>query len=219
MAALLTSSLPAATLIVDLSGGGDYTDVQSALDAAADGDTVLVKPGDYLISEPIQFNRLHQPGDPLSPPFKDLIVRSEGGEDATMISISPLPSDPATQPVVLFDKGEGPASGLEGFTLAGGIAGVYCTQGSGPSLKRLRISGNATGVECTAGSAPSLDDCTIQGNRGNGVRLAVGSSPTLSGCTISQNQLCGLFLTGGSCDGLHHRGERCGGGRGRRHVL
>ena len=33
---------PAATLTVDLNDGADFTDIQSAIDAAADGDTVLV---------------------------------------------------------------------------------------------------------------------------------------------------------------------------------
>ena len=37
---------PAAeVLIVDQNGGGDFTGIQSALDAAQDGDTVLVMPG------------------------------------------------------------------------------------------------------------------------------------------------------------------------------
>ncbi len=34
-----------ATLTVDLNGGADHTDIQSAIDAAAYGDTVLVKAG------------------------------------------------------------------------------------------------------------------------------------------------------------------------------
>jgi hypothetical protein len=35
------------THVVDASGGGDYTTIQAALDASADGDTVEVRPGTY----------------------------------------------------------------------------------------------------------------------------------------------------------------------------
>ncbi len=43
------ASFPGAaeTLMVDPSGGGDYTEVQSAVDAANPGDTILVKSGTY----------------------------------------------------------------------------------------------------------------------------------------------------------------------------
>lgn len=41
--------LQCATLIVDLNGTGQYADIQAAIDAAADGDTVLVKAGDYAV--------------------------------------------------------------------------------------------------------------------------------------------------------------------------
>ena len=44
-------------IVVDLNGGGDFTDIQAAIDAAADGDAVLAKPGEYVITESIDFNR------------------------------------------------------------------------------------------------------------------------------------------------------------------
>ena len=50
-----------------------------------DGDTVLVKPGEYVITEPINFNRLHDPENPDSPPVKNIIVKSERGAEVTTI--------------------------------------------------------------------------------------------------------------------------------------
>ncbi len=47
----------AATLTTDLNGGADYTDTRAAIDAAAGGDTVLVKPGAYIITDPIDCRR------------------------------------------------------------------------------------------------------------------------------------------------------------------
>jgi hypothetical protein len=43
----LTSAVSTHVLIVDASGGGSFTDIQSAVNAASIGDTILVKPGDY----------------------------------------------------------------------------------------------------------------------------------------------------------------------------
>lgn len=45
--AVLTSSVGAVTLVVDPSGGGMYTQIQPAVDAASYGDTVFVLPGYY----------------------------------------------------------------------------------------------------------------------------------------------------------------------------
>jgi len=41
---------PGGEIVVDPSGGGDFTEIQPAIDAAADGDTVLVQPGEYVIT-------------------------------------------------------------------------------------------------------------------------------------------------------------------------
>ena len=45
-----TGSLLADTIAVDLAGGGDYTTIHAAVDAAADGDTILVMSGTFIIS-------------------------------------------------------------------------------------------------------------------------------------------------------------------------
>ena len=101
---------------LDQNGGGDFTEIQPALDAAADGDTVLVRPGEYVIVEPLDFNRLRDPERPV----KNLEVRSEGGAEVTTVRMSEAPLDLTRANVVTFQNGEGEASTLEGFTLTGG---------------------------------------------------------------------------------------------------
>ena len=70
----LSSGLAAATWTV--GPGGDFASIQPALDAAADGDTVLVSPGEYVIDEPIDFNRGRDPEAPVPRPVKNLVLRS-----------------------------------------------------------------------------------------------------------------------------------------------
>jgi hypothetical protein len=73
------AGVPGAEIVVDLQGGGDYTGIQPALDAAADGDEIVVRAGEYTIGEPLNFNRLHDPDDAGSPPMKNVVLRSEAG--------------------------------------------------------------------------------------------------------------------------------------------
>ncbi len=151
-AAAFGLSVPAwaATLTVDLNGGSDYTDIQPAIDAAADGDTVLVMLGEYVITEPINFNRFHNPDDPASPPVKNIVVKSEGGAEVTTIRMSETPANPDRASVVMFENGEKEASVLEGFSLTAGMGtayrggGVYCIISS-PTLANCTISKNSTG--------------------------------------------------------------------------
>ncbi|MHC4924832.1 MAG: hypothetical protein ACYTG4_12290, partial [Planctomycetota bacterium] len=63
----------AATMVVAVGGGAEYTDIQTAIDAAADGDTVSVQVGEYVIGETITFGG------------KAITVVAEGGSDATML--------------------------------------------------------------------------------------------------------------------------------------
>ena len=128
IAALCSSSLSAATLTVDLNGGADYTELQSAIDAAADGDTVLVKPGEYVITEPINFNRLHDPANPASPPVKNIVVKSEGGSEVTTIRMSETPTNSDRASVVIFENGETDASVLDGFMIDGGKGTKHGTE-------------------------------------------------------------------------------------------
>lgn len=43
---LLLPFCKADTIVVDINGAGDYVDIQSGIDAASDGDIVVVKSGE-----------------------------------------------------------------------------------------------------------------------------------------------------------------------------
>jgi len=209
---ILLLSLPAprcsaATLVVDPGGGGDHTGIQSALYAANSGDEIIVKSGEYLITEPINFQG------------KEVTVRSESGSEMTTIRFSDQPADPNRVRVVIFESGETPAATLEGFTLRGARGqrvesgtweftggGVLCINNSSPTLRSCAILDNSAwlyggGVACAGNSNPILTDCMISGNFANngGGLYCKDSSPVLTNCTISENE-GGGFAGGVYCN-------------------
>jgi hypothetical protein len=89
------------TLTVDLNGGADHTDIQSAIDAAKDGDAAIVKPGEYVITEPITFKG------------KAIAVESDSGAEVTTIRTAETPAHPWRTSAVIFDSGGGSEAGRE----------------------------------------------------------------------------------------------------------
>ncbi|MBN1420600.1 MAG: carboxypeptidase regulatory-like domain-containing protein, partial [Planctomycetes bacterium] len=179
------------TLVVDCAGGGDFVDIQSAIDAALFGDTVIVRPCIYEITSPITFRG------------KGIAVRSEGGPEATVIRMSATPPDAQRATVVVFESGETEEAILDGFTITGGrgsgerAGGIYA-EGS-PIVRNCIIAGNA-GFTCGglyAAGSPELVDCIVAGNDANvcGGIYAAGA-PSLIHCTIAGNTRGGLYVLG-----------------------
>ena len=177
----------AETIIVDANGNGRFTDIQSAIDRTETGDTVLVQPGEYAITEPITFRG------------KAITVRGESGPQETTLRASGNQSWYIA--VVLFENGEGPGSLLEGLTLTGSLAsGVFCVDSS-PSLENCVITANyLCGVECLSAS-PTITNCTISGSvRESGVNCRDRSAPTITHCSISGNSAMGRGGGGVYCN-------------------
>jgi hypothetical protein len=105
-------SRPPKVITVDLEGSGDYGNIQSAVDAALDGDTVLVMPGEYVIDAPIDFNRLHDPDGPANPPLKNITLQSEAGAELTTIWMADTPADKNQGSVVIFEMRSASSAGF-----------------------------------------------------------------------------------------------------------
>jgi hypothetical protein len=130
----------------------DYPSIQAAIDAAVDGDTVLVAPGTYV--ENINFKG------------KAITVKSSAGAESTVIN-GKNPQNPDRGSVVLFMKGEQADSVLEGFSLIKGSGtyqdywgfwdpyggGIFC-KASSPTILNNIISENdadyGAGISCLA---------------------------------------------------------------------
>lgn len=162
--------------------------IQEAIARARDSDEIVVAPGVYTLTAPLDFLG------------KAVSVVSEGGPERTKITRQVIDTRGS---VVAFTRGEGGGSRLEGFTITGGSGtllgasflggGILCTGGSGPTLVNLVVIGNRAqyggGLYCAA-SSPTLIDCSLSWNHvtcGGGAFLE-GSSPRFIRCRIEGNR-------------------------------
>ena len=169
--------------------------IQEGIDAATDGDTVLVADGTYRGTG----NR-------------DLDF---GGRLITLCSVS---EDPALCVIdceedgrgFYFHSGETHGAIVRGLTITRGFAGgdgggVLCESYSAPTISWCVVidnwvAGNGGGIYCHE-SSPAITNCRIARNiafAGGGICCHDGSSPAIVNCLIERNAtLAGLYVGGG----------------------
>src|SRR5579859_344688 len=176
----------------------DQPTIQAAINAASNGDTVLVAPGTYV--ENLNFNG------------KAITVTSSGGAALTVVDGN------SAGTVVTFENNEGANSVLNGFTLQNGLGtnsfpawgwggGIFIYYAS-PTISNNVIRGNravgGVGIEIQGGSAVIRDN-TITGNTwggssccgdGGGIEVRGDDShpaarPLIIGNTITNNTMNG----------------------------
>ncbi len=168
-------SIGQVTITVGAGPDCDSSTIQEGIDAAQDGDVVLVAAGEYVTTEPVTFRG------------KAITVRSEGGPDETIIRMG-VPEDSKRGSVLIFENSETSASVLEGFTLTSG-KGCWSTDPSMPAASGLGGGGIAM-----VGSSPTIIACIITKNTadsGGGVNPAYGSAATMIDCVVSENSVPG----------------------------
>jgi uncharacterized repeat protein (TIGR01451 family) len=162
--------------------GGSVAGIQAQIDAAVDGDTVVVVPGIYLGS--INFHG------------KAITVKSEQGAAVTLIDGNRAGS------VVTFNSGEGNTSVLDGFTLQNGSAsegGGISVQSSSPMIINNTIIDNTACAGAGIGlgfASPIVQGNVIRDNNkggcsggigGGGISIRGASSPQILDNEISNN--------------------------------
>ena len=167
----------------DVTGNGSemnpFSTIQHGMDAASDGDTILVFPGVYR--ENIDFAG------------KKILVGSlwitTGEQDYILQTVI---DGNRTDHTVSFTSGEDATATLSGFTISRGYAhaaaspgshggGIFCMD-SNPTLTHLRVTGNEADGEgggmYFSFCSPAIKDVLVSNNRadgGGGVRYSYGS--------------------------------------------
>ena len=162
----------------------DQPTIQTGIDAASDGDTVLV--ADEIYTGAGNKN--------LDLKDKEITVQSENGPENCIIDCE------GDGRGFYFHSGEGTTSKISGFTITNGSVnhggGIYC-EDSSPTISNCTILSNkgsfyGGGIFCK-NSSPTISNCTISNNWGSfvsyggGIYCCEGSSPTISKCTIIEN--------------------------------
>ncbi|WAI00519.1 NosD domain-containing protein [Methanogenium organophilum] len=148
--------------------GGEYDTIQAAVDAARNGDTILVRNGTYAENLNIA---------------KTLIIQSENGSGQTTIQAASSGSPAIT---ITADNVT-----LDGFTITGATgrkkAGISLNGGDHCIFANNIVTGNYVGIHITSGTSATVTGNYIHHNSDRGLYLSVAPFTTVTHNDISEN--------------------------------
>ncbi len=166
---LLLCCFAAASPGVERLVPSQYAKIQDAIDAAQDGDIVIVQPGTY--HESIRFKG------------KAITVRASDPGDWQTVSRTVIAGWKTMSTCVIFDQGESNASVLEGFKLWEAYHGSTVQSDTGPFW-------DAGGGVLCVNSSPTIRNCRIEANMaryGAGIAMFGECRARIMNCLITHN--------------------------------
>lgn len=187
---LFSSAIFASVWTVDLDGGGDFSEIQSALDQATNGDTIIVNEGIYWGDRNTELNFQG----------KAITLQSSQGPLKTVIDCYNFPNgDFREKRAFIFTSSEDASTVVDGFTIRNGQnygvgGGIYCRDSS-PTFKNCTVEGcyaqrggGFFGTNCQS----AFINCQFRNNyaedSGGGLHFAYYSDVILERCVIEGNE-------------------------------
>jgi hypothetical protein len=162
---------------------GEYTSLAAALEAASDGDVLIVAPGTYRENLVVQ---------------RGVTLRGPEGSPGS-VRIAPVDGVPLTvsASAVVQDLH------VEGQDAA---APALLVEDGTPELLDLRIvTRSAAGIEVRGGARPTVRRCTVDNPAGIGIAVVDGGGGVFEECEVVAAGQAGVAVRGGG----HPRLERC----------